>query len=211
MANVYKITNTVTNKIYIGYTSLSIEDRWNQHKFDALKQESNRKFYNAIRKYGTEVWNLELLCETSTVNEAKEKEISYIALFDSYNTGYNATKGGDGNNGIIMSEESNIKRSQALKGKKKSPETVEKFKARKQTEETNAKIGRAHLGKKKPWVKWNHEQIVKRAMTRRGLTKEQYDEMHRLRKEGYLIRDIAEKVNCSYDLTKKWLKKSWEL
>ena len=51
------------------------------------------------------------------VEESKIKERFYINLFDSYNFGYNSTLGGDGNNGIIMSEESNKKRSQALQGK----------------------------------------------------------------------------------------------
>ena len=40
-------------------------------------------------------------------------------MYNSYNNGYNSTLGGDGNNGIIMSEESNLKRSKKLKGVKK--------------------------------------------------------------------------------------------
>jgi group I intron endonuclease len=158
---IYKITNTITEKVYIGYTSSTVENRWLQHKNNALKQESNRKFYNAIRKYGTDVWTIEVISETITVNEAKEQEIAFIELYDSYHNGYNATKGGDGNNGIIMSAESNMKRSEALKGVSKSPETVEKFRQRRSTPEENAKRSEAHIGMKKPWVKWSNEQIEK--------------------------------------------------
>lgn len=211
MAVVYKITNRITSKVYIGYTSLSVEDRWNQHKLDAFRKISNRKFYNAIRKYGTEVWDIETLLTTETVNEAKEHEIKYIMLHDSYNTGYNATRGGDGNNGIIMSEESNIKRSKALKGIPKSPETVEKFKQRRSTPEENAKRSASHKGMKKPWVKPTPEQIIKSAMTRRSLTEEQYHEIHKLRGQGKLIREISVITGISCDLIKKWLKREWEL
>jgi DNA invertase Pin-like site-specific DNA recombinase len=64
---------------------------------------------------------------------------------------------------------------------------------------------------KKPWVKWTQEQIIKRAMTRRALTEQQYNQIHELRKTGLRICDIAKQVNTSSDLVKKWLKKSWNL
>lgn len=211
MFNVYKITNTINNKIYVGYSSLSIEHRWRQHKAHALKTSSNRKFYNAIRKYGVNVWEIELLTSVDTVNEAKIQEIKFIELYNSYVTGYNSTKGGDGNNGIIMTPESNEKRSNALKGVAKSAETIEKFKNRKNTEESNAKRSRAHKGMKKPWVKWSAEQIRKRSLSRRSLTFEQYLEIHNLRNSGKLIRKISEVTRINSDLVKKWLKKSWEL
>lgn len=211
MAHVYKITNTLTNKVYIGYTSCSIEDRWKQHKYSALNGSANTKFYNSIRKHGIDAWEVTLLVITESVTDAKLREIEYIELYDSYNNGYNGTKGGDGNNGIIMSEESNQKRSLALKGIPKNPKTVEKFRNRKNSAESNAKRSSAHKGMKKPWVKWSEEQIQKRALTRRSLTEEQYINIHRLRKEGKLIREIAELTGISEDIIKKWLKRSWDL
>jgi group I intron endonuclease len=210
--NVYKITNTLNGKLYIGYTSSSIENRWSRHKYDAERCTNvYRKFYNAIKKYDEDVWLIELLCVTKTIQEAKEKEIEYIQLFDSYNKGYNSTKGGDGNNGMLITEESKLKRSKALVGRKKAASTIEKFKLRIQTDLTKSLISKAHIGKKKPWVKWDKNQITKRAMTRRALTKEQFKEIHNLNKQGYKITEIAHKVNCSYDLVKKWLKRSWDL
>jgi len=211
MAFLYKITNTTNSKCYIGWTSKPINKRWEQHKKAALSNIDNRKFYNAIRKYGIDVWQIELLCETSSIEEAKLKEIELIEFFDSFNIGYKSTKGGDGNNGIVMSESSNLARSNKLKGRKKSPETVAKFKERRSTPEENKKRSIAHTGMKKPWVKWTNDQITKRAMTRRSLSKEQYDEMHLLRSQGFTIKKIGELVGCSSDLVKKWLKKSWEL
>lgn len=124
------------------------------------------------------------------------------------NNGYNATKGGDGNNGIVMSEESNLARSRALKGR---PKNYIVWPERKHREETKQKISEAHKGMKKPWVKWTSEQISKRAMTRRGLTKDQYDRIHDLRSQELTIKVIAEKIGSNSAMVKKWLKKDWSL
>jgi group I intron endonuclease len=61
MVIIYKITNQLTSKCYIGWTSQRLEQRWDQHKKLAQKNIDNRPFYNAIRKYGTDVWNLEVV------------------------------------------------------------------------------------------------------------------------------------------------------
>jgi group I intron endonuclease len=210
MAEVYKITNNLTNKSYIGYTSKSSNQRLDEHLKDALKynKNCNRKFYNAIRKYGKDAWSLEILIANIDVSLAKEKEIEMIEVFDTYNTGYNSTRGGDGNNGIIMSEESNQKRSLALKG---IPKTYNRMKDKKHSDESKLKISNSHRGMKKPWVSWGKEQIVKRAMTRRSITKEQYDTMQSLLKLGKSLKEISNIINLSYDMTKKWAKKEWEL
>lgn len=208
MAYLYKITNILNDKCYIGWTGKTVKDRWDRHVKDALKIRDNRKFYNAIRKYGIDCWNVETLCEVSTIEEAKKKEIDLIEFYNSYYKGYNATKGGDGNNGIVMSEESNLARSRALKGR---PKNYVVFPERKHREETKQKIAIKHTGMKKPWVKWTPEQISKRAMTRRGLTKEQYDQMYELKNQGFTIKVIAEKIGSNPSMVKKWLKKDWSL
>jgi len=206
---VYKITNLLTNLSYIGYTKFSVSSRWSSHCTSALKSTKNRKFYNAIRKYGFDCWTKEIICTVKTASEAKEKEIYYINFFNSYYNGYNATKGGDGNNGIQMSKESNEARSKKLKGIKKSAETIEKFKQKIVTKKTKEKISFSHKGMKKPWVKWTKEQCQRRGMSRRTITKEQYDLMHELRIKGYLIKDISKQVSLSNDMVKKWLKRVW--
>jgi hypothetical protein len=211
MPIVYKLRNTITEKVYIGWTGTSLENRWASHIKTANRNKDNRKFYNAIRKYGDLIWEKEVLVEVDTNNEAKQREIEYIALYDSYNNGYNATKGGDGNNGIIMSEASNAARSKALKGVPKSPETIQKFKQRVATPEENHKRSIAHTGMKKPWVKWTKEQIQQRAITRRTLSLEQYNYIHLLKSQGLSGREISSETGISYDIVKKWLKKEWLL
>lgn len=207
-ALVYKITNQLTNKSYIGWTSQTLDSRWLQHKKLAQKNQDNRPFYNAIRKYGVDCWITEILAITEDKTVAKQKEIEYIQLFESYDHGYNATRGGDGNNDIKMSPESNQARSKALKGR---PKNYDRMAGKTHSAETKAKISKAHKGMKKPWLKPTREQIIKTAMKRRALTEQQYNQIHLLRKQGLRICDIAKQVDTSSDLVKKWLNKSWNL
>lgn len=97
MIGIYKITNIVNQKIYIG-KSQNIEARWKQHKtrpFIESATQYNSPFYRAIRKYGLKNFLFEVLeeCEISKLNE---REIFYIQKFDSTNPkqGYNITRGG---------------------------------------------------------------------------------------------------------------------
>lgn len=210
MAEIYKITNIINTKSYIGYTSKSSQKRFDEHLNDALKynRDSNRKFYNAIRKYGKDCWKIEVLVENLSVVEAKNKEIELINSYNTYYEGYNATHGGDGNNGIIMSRESNIKRSKALTGISKD---YDRMLGKQHSQESKNKISKAHQGMSKPWVKWNKEQITKRAMTRRTISKEQYDKIQELLILKYSKKEISQEVNLSYDMVKKWSTKSWEV
>lgn len=205
--SVYKITNNANGKSYIGFTGNTIFERFEQHKKDALKIRDNRKFYNAINKYGVDVWKIELLESFDTAEIAKQKEIELIEKFNTYNDGYNSTKGGDGNNGIIMSEESNAKRSKALKGIAKN---YIRMHGKIHSEESKKKISESHKGKKKPWVKWEKSVIEKRAMTRRGLTEDQYNLIQEFTKQGLTSREISEKIKLSNDMVKKWRLKEWK-
>ena len=50
---IYKITNTINNKVYIGKTLSSIEKRFTEHKEDSRRpQEQIRPLYRAMNKYG---------------------------------------------------------------------------------------------------------------------------------------------------------------
>ena len=94
MAYVYKITNKVNGKIYIGQTSRSIEERFFEHKRDAFREtNSKRPLYSAIRKYGIDAFSIELIEETEN---PLEREKYWIEYFGSFKNGYNATVGGEG-------------------------------------------------------------------------------------------------------------------
>lgn len=96
---IYKITNLINNKIYIGQ-SINIEKRINAHfayAFSKGAKEYNTPIHNAIRLYGKESFKWEILKEC-TEEELDDLEIYYISLYNSTdrNIGYNLTTGGFG-------------------------------------------------------------------------------------------------------------------
>ena len=94
MAYIYKITNKLNGKSYIGKTEKSNpEDRFREHLQDSRKFP-DRPLYRAINKYGKENFSFKVLEKTSY---PEEREVELIKEYNTYgNTGYNATKGGDG-------------------------------------------------------------------------------------------------------------------
>jgi group I intron endonuclease len=96
MAKIYKITNIINNKSYIGKTEKNIEERFKEHKKDINRRLfEKRPLYHAMNKYGIENFKIELLEKT---NKPEEREKYYIKYYDTFNSkkGYNATIGGDG-------------------------------------------------------------------------------------------------------------------
>lgn len=81
--------------MYIGQTTLSVEERYNQHMKPSAHKK-NYKIYKAILKYGVENFYFEVLESGIPEDELNEKEIYYIEKYDSFKNGYNSTKGGDG-------------------------------------------------------------------------------------------------------------------
>jgi uncharacterized protein YktA (UPF0223 family) len=84
-----------SKKHYVGITTILPEQRWRKNG-RGYKTGSQKKFERAIIKYGWDNFNHEILCECSTLEEAKELEIFFIKKYDSYYNGYNSTLGGDG-------------------------------------------------------------------------------------------------------------------
>lgn len=90
---IYKITNTVNGKVYVGQTTRTMEWRWRQH------QQPNRKsrmpIGAAIQKYGPENFTIEQLEGCSSQAELDEAETRWIALLGSLApAGYNIREGG---------------------------------------------------------------------------------------------------------------------
>ena len=101
MAYIYKITNDINDKVYIGKTVYTVEQRWRQHKYDCVERhKENRPLYNAMLKYGTEHFSIEIIeeCDSSIVEQREQYWIkhynSYVGFPDFQ--GYNATLGGEG-------------------------------------------------------------------------------------------------------------------
>ncbi len=108
---IYKITNLINNKIYIGQTKNSINERFKGH-CTAARQGIKYRFYYAIRKHGEENFKIELLEIANSIEEACELEKNYIKKYQSTHPsiGYNATSGGTGGwmIGRLSEEEQNL-------------------------------------------------------------------------------------------------------
>ena len=90
MIGIYKITNLINGKVYIGQ-SIDIEKRWEDHKFYSGKE--NTAIQSAFKKYGISNFSFEVI-EECLKEELDAKEIYWIAKYDSFNNGYNLTQGG---------------------------------------------------------------------------------------------------------------------
>jgi group I intron endonuclease len=207
---VYLITNTVTNKVYIGYTKYTLEKRWSQHYKKAIKSKINTPFYNAIRKYGIDAWICSIIEICTTVEQAKEQEKKHISTYDSYKNGYNATLGGDGNHGMVMPEESKKKISQALKG---IPKNYNRMHGKKHANETRQKMRKPKVNKDGYQTDSFKEKMqavqAKAAFEKRALTKEQYDKIFDYIDKGYSKKQIATIMEINYDIIKKWSLRDW--
>lgn len=90
---IYKATNMINNKIYIGYTTTTLKNRMRQHKY------GKSYFGKSIKKYGFENFKWEILEDNILKENIRDREIYYIKNYNSNNSkfGYNLTDGGDGN------------------------------------------------------------------------------------------------------------------
>lgn len=149
-SGIYKITNKINNKVYIGQ-AINLRKRIKNHIGNYKLNKKNKHFYSSIQKYAIENFELEILVQGNfTKQELDELEIDFIRLFNSTNQkfGYNLTIGGEGTRGLKHSEEVKYKQRQIKLGKKASPETRKKIsevgKDRKHSEETKQKISKSN-------------------------------------------------------------------
>lgn len=95
---IYKITNKINNKSYIG-ESVRIKARWCEHKRKAFDKETypdeyDKVLYKAFRKYGLDNFDFDILLECSK-KDLHNNEILFIEKYDTYKNGYNESIGGD--------------------------------------------------------------------------------------------------------------------
>ena len=150
---IYKITNKINNKHYIGQTIVGVHKRWNDHI--GQSKRLNTVLAKAIRKYGKENFEVTEIVNTFNREELNKAEISYIAEFNSLTpNGYNLTIGGEGASpteetkqkiskahlGMRHTKESRQLMSDSKKGKPSS------FKNKNFTEESLIKLSLSHKG-----------------------------------------------------------------
>jgi group I intron endonuclease len=121
---IYKATNTVNGKLYIGQTSRTLAVRIRDH----LRGRVNHGILgNAIRKYGLDRFTFEVIDKADTKPELDAKETMWITHYDCKTPkGYNLTNGGEGNVGYRMPESVRAKISAKARGRRWTEEAKRK-------------------------------------------------------------------------------------
>lgn len=111
---IYKITNLINEKLYIGYTGATTNQRWAKHVYDAKQGHKNLLICKAIRKHGQENFLVEDVYQSKDWNHTlNTMEDHFINLYESRGPkGYNSVKGGG-----IKSGEGNISHLPEIKQK----------------------------------------------------------------------------------------------
>lgn len=90
MGYIYKITNDINDKVYVGETTRSLEVRFHEHAFD---KRSTSKIHKAIQELGWQHFKIEEI-EQVPISQLYEKETYWITVYDSYHKGYNGNASG---------------------------------------------------------------------------------------------------------------------
>ncbi len=139
---IYKVTNIINGKIYIGQTTQKISDRKSCHLRKAFKYNSQQNFHIDIREFGKCNFVWEKIDTAFSIKDLDDKEIYWINYYNSIDTtvGYNMRFGGKGGG---FAEEVKIKIGLAGLGRKKSTKEIEEIKIR-MTGKGNHFYGKKH-------------------------------------------------------------------
>lgn len=176
---IYKITNVLDNKVYIGQTIRTLKIRWNSH---CCKSSTTTHIARAIKKHGKENFIIEQIDSASTIEELNEKEIYWINKYNSMDqsVGYNLRSGGEN---FIVSDVTRTRISKANLGKKKGP----------LSDEHKSKISAFFKGRKNPGYK------KRSGYKRKSPTPEQIEKM----RERYTGRIHSEETKKKMSEVKK--------
>lgn len=113
MAYIYKITNLVNNKLYIG-KAVNVQERFNRHIKEALSSKGQDCYilHKAIYKYGADQFTVEIIDSAESLKEINEKERYWIKFYNTLDKdkGYNRALGGDGGDIYhLLTEEEQLK------------------------------------------------------------------------------------------------------
>src|SRR5580698_1996600 len=116
MTTIYKYTNRINRKVYVGKTDRALVTRHNEHKYTSKIGDTH--WANALKKWGIESFDLETLCEVPTADGAFV-EMLFIEVLDSTNKkfGYKSTDGGEGLLGFKHSDETKAGIKKSLTGR----------------------------------------------------------------------------------------------
>ena len=185
---IYKATNLINGKVYIGQTIRSLEDRIIAHYH---RRNDGTYFHNALNKYEKEDFSWEIIDYADSLEELDNKEIYWIDYYGSFNDknkGYNSTSGGESSK--RLSDETKEKIGNAHKGKIISEDHKQKLReallGRYVSEETRKKRSISLSGEKNPMYGKHHseqtKQKLREASTGREVTQKMRETTSRVHK-----------------------------
>jgi len=205
---IYKVTNKINGKIYIGQTVTSLKYRWKLHKTASRNNRSNSALHSSISKHGHINFIIEPICSCFSEEELNLKEIYFIDTLNSLvPNGYNLKSGGANGKHTIESKE---KMSVIQKQLFAQPE--HKAKITKYLLDYRASIGEAaskqqsSLGSKKRWSIPGSK--LKKADIESARWKELTDEQKTTRLSG--VREYWTEDKLKEHSDKMKALKSWE-
>jgi len=230
---IYKSLNTINEKVYIGKTGKTIEERWSRHLEDARALKRAREanpdkniegshLNNAINKYGSDAFIVNQVDVAYSREELNEKERYWVKEYDSMNPdkGYNMTEGGEGGR---QSPEVIEKMTEISKERAKNPDWLQKM------TEINQEIARNPQTLEKmssvmteKWQEPKYQESVSKGVTEKWKDEKYRERQARARTEGKreipdkaeFLKDITEMkkkdINTKYDMDGKSINKRIE-
>jgi len=160
---IYKLTNKINGKSYIGQTC-NFKKRMQGHK-DRINNEDFLVYelYQDIKKIGFDNFSKEIIEDNLTKEEAENEERYYIGKYDTYENGYNNTKGGTGDfltdemkkkisgtvkehwdNGVYETRKTNIKKALEVAHKTSSERATKMWQNQETRDTIRKKISEKH-------------------------------------------------------------------
>lgn len=188
MGWIYRIKNTVNDKVYIGQTTqYNVATRWAEH-IKSINSGQDTHLIRAFKYHGLEKFVFSVVAMVPN-EQLDELEIREICNRNSLSpNGYNLREGGSGGRHSLESIEKNR---QSHIGKTHTPETKEKLRqlnlGKKQTPETREKISKANLGKPKTVEAVKNASIARTGLKRSGETVEKIRLAHQVPVEQWSL------------------------
>jgi len=214
---VYRIDNLENGNFYIGQTRNTLARRFTDHKCESRRVEVNMVLYNAMRKYGTDMFTIEDIevvqvdTKKELVEILNEKERYYITTLK---PPYNTAPGGLGHTGIQWTEERRIRFKELMSGKNNpnfgkplSDETKNKLRdvlkgrvipeeVRRKTSQTMKGIPKSEETRKRMSDSQMGRVIPKGKDSKKAIRVNQYDTEGNFIKSFGSVTDAANEIGC---------------
>lgn len=205
---IYKITNTINNKSYIGRRKCI------KNKLSSLHNYWGSGLYikNAIKKHGKENFIKEYLDFAMSDEELDKLEILYIKEFNTYKNGYNQTIGGEHFRGEFSNNESRKQKISNWSKEFWSNEENHKTAIEKRTGRKNSKSTKELMSAsaKKSWTEERRRKASESGNYSRTYTPEQIEHNRQVHKGKVHVNDGKTTISIKVEELETYLSNGWK-